>query len=154
MTALYDTRPVSVTIPRNHVNFDLTYDGFTYHTHRIQEGRLRSDSLPEPRHFRHLRRELSIDSDLDKYKHTDDPIFPAHELKQWKTKRVTHKQVESLRHDRKADVVVISTDPLGSPTPVQDSAVSPTFAITNDNVPWTNWSKWNLTRGKIMALIH
>ena len=145
---LHDTRPVSVTIPRKKTNLEYTYDGFTYSADGSQKVRLRSDSLPEARHLRRLRRELSLDTDLDLYKHNEEPVFPPHVLKSWKNRRVTHKQVNLVR-DRKSEVVVISTEPIGPETPRRESAGSPTGGPSN--IPWTNWTRWNMTKGKRLA---
>ncbi|XP_053375384.1 uncharacterized protein LOC123527871 isoform X6 [Mercenaria mercenaria] len=102
--------------------------------------RERSDSLPEPRHFRRLRRELDLDSDLDKQSRDENAFLRSEEAKQWKSKRVTHKQLERTQKGLEEGGVVISTEPMGSPTPVRDIASSPT-ALTH--IPWTNWTRWN-----------
>lgn len=108
--------------------------------------RERSDSLPEPRHFRRLRRELDLDSDLDKQSQDRDEyaFLRSKDAKEWKLKRVTHRQVESLQTHKRDNV--ISTEPMGSPTPVRDEAIYPNLAVTH--VPWANWTRWDNSRSK------
>lgn len=132
---VYESRAVSY--PGNQIK-DLKFD---VDIQPLQ--RERSDSLPEPRYFRQLRRALDIDSDLDNLSIDENVFLRSKEAKEWKSKRVTHKQLDQTN---KADNVVISTEPVGSPTPVRGITSSPTLALTH--IPWTNWTRWNYRRSK------
>lgn len=120
--------------------------GFQRREIQIQQlFRERSDSLPEARNFRRIRREIDLDSDLDVHSRDENVFLRSTEAKQWKAKRVTHKQLERAKQGPDGEVVVISTEPLGSPSPERDLTNSPT-ALTH--VPWTNWTRWNYKRSK------
>ncbi|XP_060552397.1 LOW QUALITY PROTEIN: uncharacterized protein LOC132713733, partial [Ruditapes philippinarum] len=120
------------------------HSGFPKREIEIQQlFRERSDSLPEARNFRRIRRALDLDSDLDVQSRDENAFFRSVEARQWKSKRVTHKQLERAKQGPDGEVLLISTEPIGSPSAERDIASSPT-ALTN--VPWTNWTRWNYKR--------
>lgn len=111
--------------------------------------RERSDSLPEPRHFRRLRREIDLDSDLDRLSDDENAFLKTKEAQEWQAKRVVNKLLERVQksHEgRRGDVVVISADPMGPPTRL-DTEESPA-TIAQTHVPWNNWSCWDYGRSK------
>ncbi|XP_052766652.1 uncharacterized protein LOC128207645 isoform X4 [Mya arenaria] len=115
--------------------------------------RQRSDSLPEARHLRHIRRELDLDSDLDRCSGDENAFLRTDEAKQWKADRGPHRNRQHRSPPEaqgtqgtgllpaRGEVVVISTEPMGSPTPVRDVGSSQPTALTH--IPWTNWSCWD-----------
>ena len=108
------------------------------------ESRFRADSFPEPRHLRRLRRELDLDSDLDRksrYSRPEDAFLQTPEAKLWKANKLLQK---GFKYIEESEVVVVSREAMAPPSPSRDVMSSET-ALTH--IPYTNWTHWNYAKG-------
>jgi len=112
--------------------------------------RQRSDSLPEVRKLRQFRREKDLDSELDARSRDENEFLHTEEAKQWKMSRSRQSRPvhKPGMHDlplTRSDAVVISTEPMGSPTPLKDVASQAQFVPAN--IPWHNWTRFDYLHG-------
>ena len=137
MMAFADARASSYPIRRRHTTLG-----------DDDEVRFRADSFPEPRHLRRLRRELDLDSDLDRksrYSRPEDAFLQTPEAKMWKANKIIHKgfkQIEAMDGE-----ILPSREAMEPPTPARDVASSVTLALTH--IPYTNWTRWNYRKGSL-----
>ena len=137
MTFVAESRASSYPIRRYHTTLEPEND---------QQVRFRADSFPEPRHLRRLRRELDLDSDLDRksrYSKPEDAFLQTPEAKMWKADKWLQK---GFKHIEASDgEVLVSREAMEPPTPARDVASSVTLTLTH--IPYTNWTRWSYGKG-------
>ena len=134
--AFAEARASSYPIRRHHFSLD----------HDDTEVRFRADSFPEPRHLRRLRRELDLDSDLDRksrYSKPENAFLQTPEAKMWKANKIIHK---GFKHIEEFDGgVMVSREAMAPASPTRDVISSETLALTH--IPYSNWTQWGYAKG-------
>ena len=143
MTFVAESRASSYPIRRHHTTLEPEDD---------PQVRFRADSFPEPRHLRRLRRELDLDSDLDRksrYSKPEDAFLQTPEAKMWKAEKWLQR---GFKHIEAAEgEVLVSRGAMEPPTPARDVASSATLTLTH--IPYTNWTRWSYGKGWLCSMV-